>query len=123
MKKRVIAVLMAVAMAATMFTGCGEKAKDKGGDGVDTSLEYVKDKGTLVVGLDPAFPPMGFMDENQEIVGFDIDLAKEVCERMEIEPEFTPIDWDTNCLLYTSGALREATCVPVLSSVQGSVAS
>lgn len=95
MKKRVIAVLMAVAMTATMFTGCGEKAKDKGGDGADTSLEYVKEKGTLVVGLDPAFPPMGFMDENQEIVGFDIDLAKEVCERMEIEPEFTPIDWDT----------------------------
>lgn len=95
MKKRVIAILMVAAMVATVLAGCGDKTKEKAGDGKDTSLEYVKEKKTLIVGLDPAFPPMGFADENQEIVGFDIDLAKEVCERMEIEPEFTPIDWDT----------------------------
>lgn len=95
MKKRVIACLMTVIMAATVWTGCGNKEKNESGGGKDTSLEYVKEKGNLVIGLDPAFPPMGFMDEDQEIVGFDIDLAKEVCERMEIEPEFTPIDWDT----------------------------
>ncbi len=91
MKKRVIAVLMAATMAATLLAGCGNKAKDAAGDGKDVSLEYVKDaagdgkdvsleyvkdKGSLVIGLDPAFPPMGFADENQEIVGFDIDLAK-----------------------------------------------
>ncbi len=95
MKKRVIAVLMAAAMAATLLAGCGNKSKDTAGDGKDVSLEYVKDKGSLVIGLDPAFPPMGFADENQEIVGFDIDLAKEVCKRVGVEPEFTPIDWDT----------------------------
>ena len=95
MKKRVIAVLMAATMAATLLAGCGNKAKDAAGDGKDVSLEYVKDKGSLVIGLDPAFPPMGFADENQEIVGFDIDLAKEVCKRVGVEPEFTPIDWDT----------------------------
>lgn len=94
MKKRVIAILMAAIMAATVLAGCGNKSKDAG-EGKDISLEYVKEKGNLVIGLDPAFPPMGFADENQEIVGFDIDLAKEVCKRMGIEPEFTPIDWDT----------------------------
>ncbi len=43
MKKRVIAVLMAAAMAATLLAGCGNKAKDATGDGKDVSLEYVKD--------------------------------------------------------------------------------
>ena len=94
MKKKVIAILMSTVITATMFSGCGIK-KEKSDSTKDTSLEYVKEKGTLVVGLDPAFPPMGFTDENQQIVGFDIDLAKEVCARMGVDPEFTPIDWDT----------------------------
>ena len=44
----------------------------------DSSLSYVQDKGTLVLGLDDSFPPMGYRDENKEIVGYYIDLATEV---------------------------------------------
>lgn len=48
----------------------------------DTSLAYIQDKGTLVLGLDDSIsPPMGYRDENNEIVGYDIDLATEVCKR------------------------------------------
>lgn len=95
MKKR-MAVLLALTMAAAMvFTGCKKTEAGKGDKAKDESLQYVEDNGKLIVGLDPAFPPMGFMDENQKIVGFDIDLADEVCKRMGVEPEFTPIDWDT----------------------------
>lgn len=74
-------------MAATLvLTSCG---------GSDlTDWEYIKDKGTLVVGLDDTFAPMGFRDENDEIVGFDIDLAKAVGEELGVEVEFQPIDWD-----------------------------
>ncbi len=61
----------------------------------DDSLQLVLDKGELVMGLDDHFPPMGFRDENSEIVGFDIDLAKEVATRMGVELVLTPIDWDT----------------------------
>lgn len=42
----------------------------------DTSLQYILDKGELILGLDETFPPMGFRDENGEIVGFDIDLSQ-----------------------------------------------
>ena len=59
----------------------------------DESLEYVLNKGELVIGLDDCFPPMGFRDENNEIVGFDIDLAREVCNRMEIKLVCQPISW------------------------------
>ena len=48
----------------------------------------------LVVGLDDNFPPMGFRDEKNELVGFDIDMAREVAKRANIEVEFKPIDWN-----------------------------
>ena len=47
----------------------------------------------IVVGLDDNFPPMGFRDEKNELVGFDIDMAREASKRMGVEAEFKPIDW------------------------------
>ncbi len=62
----------------------------------DNSLQYILDKGTLVLGLDESFPPMGYRDsDNGEIIGFDIDLAKEVAKRLGVELILQPIDWDS----------------------------
>lgn len=47
----------------------------------------------LVIGLDDNFPPMGFRDDKGELVGYDIDMAREATKRMGIEAEFKPIDW------------------------------
>lgn len=69
----------------------------------DTSLTDLQERGTLIVGLDASFPPMGYMDENNEIVGFDIDLAKEVTKRMGVEIELKPIEWDAKEMELTSG--------------------
>lgn len=49
----------------------------------------------LVIGLDDQFPPMGFRDEKNELVGFDIDLAKAVCDKLGIEAVPTPINWSS----------------------------
>jgi len=64
----------------------------------DTSWEDIKARGYFIVGLDDSFPPMGFRDEKNEIVGFDIDLAKAAAEKMGIEVKFQPIVW-TNAIL------------------------
>ena len=48
----------------------------------------------IVVGLDDNFPPMGFRNEKNELVGFDIDMAREAAKRLNIEVEFKPIDWN-----------------------------
>nr|WP_231731181.1 amino acid ABC transporter substrate-binding protein [Lampropedia cohaerens] len=48
---------------------------------------------TIVVGLDDNFPPMGFRNERNEIVGFDIDMAREAARRMQVDAQFRPIDW------------------------------
>lgn len=71
----------------------------------DKSLENIKTKGKLIVGLDDSYPPMGFRDDKNEIVGFDIDLAKEVASRMGVEVEFQPIDWDSKELELNSGKI------------------
>lgn len=59
----------------------------------DESWIKVEKAGKLIMGLDDSFPPMGFRDEKNEIVGYDIDLAKEVAKRLNIELELLPIDW------------------------------
>ena len=62
--------------------------------GKTDTLAQIKKNGYFTVGLDDTFAPMGFRGENGEIVGFDIDLAKEVAKRMGVEVKFKPTDWD-----------------------------
>lgn len=99
MKKVRVMILVLLLVMTGIFTACGEK-KDSSNDdtkatdnGVDNSLQYVLDNKKLILGLDDAFPPMGFRDDNQDIVGFDIDVAKEVCKRMGVELVLQPISW------------------------------
>lgn len=69
----------------------------------DNSLQKVKESGKLVLGLDDTFAPMGFRDEVGNIVGFDIDLAKEVASRLGVELEAKPIDWSSAVLSLKKG--------------------
>lgn len=69
----------------------------------DDSLKRMTDSGKLILGLDDSFPPMGFNNEKGEIVGFDIDLATEVCARLGVELVLQPIDWSTKETLLENG--------------------
>ena len=71
----------------------------------DDSLQKIKDKGFFTVGLDASFPPMGFTESNGEIVGFDIDLAREVAKRMGVELKTQPIEWDAKEMELSSGKI------------------
>lgn len=59
----------------------------------ENSLERILNKGTFILGLDDSFPPMGYRNENNEVVGFDIDVAKEVCKKLNVELIIQPISW------------------------------
>ncbi|NLJ08771.1 MAG: amino acid ABC transporter substrate-binding protein [Treponema sp.] len=93
MKRFVTISLAALAILSLGLTSCSKAVKNDG-SGKDTSLETIKAKGKLVLGLDDAFPPMGYRNENNEIVGYDIDLAKEVAKRLGVELILQPIDWN-----------------------------
>lgn len=88
LKRNIALVFFAVLIMVLAFSGCKKDDAD-----VDNSWKQVKAKGEFVLGLDDSFPPMGFRDENGEIVGFDIDLAKEVCSRLKIKLVLQPINW------------------------------
>lgn len=94
--KKILAFLIATFMlVACMLTGCGENTQT----GDDNSWTKVETAGKLVLGLDDSFPPMGYRDTTTgEIVGFDIDLAQEVCDRLGIELVKQPIDWNYNLM-------------------------
>ena len=81
MKKKTVVVMMAALMAAGMMSAVNVQAG-------------IEDK-TLIVGFDAEYPPYGYMDENGEYTGFDLELAQAVCEL------------EGCCLLYTSDAADE----------------
>ena len=86
MKKMIWIVLMGLVLSACAVAPSTQ----------DTSLQDVIDKGTLVIGF-TEYPPMGFM-ENGEATGFDLDIAKEVCKQLGVEPVFQYIDWDAKVM-------------------------
>ena len=88
MKRKLISLILAAIMVLSLA------ACQKSGNGEDNSLKYIQDNGKLILGLDDSFPPMGFTDDNGNIVGFDIDLAKAVCEKLGVELVLQPIEWD-----------------------------
>ncbi len=87
MKRSFTLGLLLVAVLVFLFAGYVGAAKDN-------SWTKVKDKGQFILGLDDSFPPMGFRDEKGQIVGFDIDLAREVCSRLGVTLKLQPINWD-----------------------------
>lgn len=104
--KKTSAFLTALVMAAAL-TACGGSNSDKAGDaskdtvknteaaatdteaGDDGGLDYDK----LIIGVDDTFAPMGFLDENNELTGFDIEMAQAVSEKLGIPVEFQTIEW------------------------------
>lgn len=88
MNKKFTFFIALIMFFSIIVSGCnGQATKNK-------SSNNILEKGTLVVGLDDSFPPMGFRDESGEIVGFDIDMAKEAAKRMGLEVIFKPVEWD-----------------------------
>ena len=86
MKLKQVFILSVISAITLLLLGCGAAQAPQGQNPANNE--------PLVVGLDDNFPPMGFRDENNEIVGFDVDLAKETAKRLGRPVEFKPIDWD-----------------------------
>lgn len=86
--KKTLALLLAALMALTalMIPAMAE-----------TDMEYVKNKGVLVVGITD-FAPMDYKDENGEWIGFDADMANAFGEYLGVKVEFVEIDWDNKVL-------------------------
>lgn len=94
--------LLAILLVTMVLTGCGGGADNK--PAADKPAETPEAK-KIVVGLDDEYPPMGFKDENNQIIGFDVDLAKEAAKRLGTEVEFKAIDWNSKEAELKSGRI------------------
>lgn len=90
--------ILVILMALIMLTACSSKKEESTSD-----LDYIKQKGTLIVGI-TEFEPMDYLD-NGEWVGFDADLAKEFAKSIGVEAEFVVIDWDNKILELNSKSI------------------
>lgn len=108
MKRKVISVLIAAGMMISLFSGCGSKdsAADAPAETKKESQEEAKgEKTTFTVGFDAEYPPYGYMDENGEYTGFDLELAEAVCELEGWELVKKPINWDSKDMELNSGSI------------------
>ncbi len=85
--KKIIAAILAILMLTGLLAACGQQ----GGGWAE-----IEKRGELIVGLDDTFAPMGFRDDDDNLVGFDIDLANAVGRELGVQIKFQPINWKAN---------------------------
>lgn len=110
MKKRLALLLAAVLTLTAVTAGCGSKEETENNSADESSeakTEYVqKEEGDeFIVGFDQDFPPMGFVGDDGEYTGFDLELAEEVCNRMGWKFTPKPIAWDSKDAELASGGI------------------
>ena len=105
MKKRLLSGMLAGLMALSMVA-CGSSADTAASDSAtadttdtatESDVDYIKNKGTLIVGITD-FAPMDYKDDNGEWIGYDADLARAVADSLGVDVEFVEIDWDNKIL-------------------------
>ena len=113
MKKKMALLLAAALTMTTILTGCGggneenaDKQSDEDAKEENASGDSVSEGGTVfTVGFDAEYPPYGYMDENGEYTGFDLELAQAVCDLEGWELVKKPINWDSKDMELNSGSI------------------
>ncbi len=112
MKKKIALALVAALAATTVMAGCGSKNEDatsdskKEGAKTEASSDSVTDGGTtFTVGFDAEYPPYGYMDDDGEYTGFDLELAQAVCDIEGWTLVKKPINWDSKDMELNSGSI------------------
>ncbi|WP_276683463.1 amino acid ABC transporter substrate-binding protein [Slackia piriformis] len=107
MKKKlslIFAFMAAMALSVAALAGCSSNSSE--GSGAASGDAAASNE--LIVGFDQSYPPYGFVGDDGNFTGFDLDLAAEVAERNGWTVKYEPIDWDAKDTLLNSGAI---TCI------------
>lgn len=109
-RRSILNVLMSGAafVAILGLSACGGSPASGPGGSTSGSQDSSDDISTLTVGFDQSYPPYGYVGDDGEFTGFDLDLAAEVAKRNGWDLELEPIDWDAKDTLLNSGAI---TCI------------
>lgn len=111
-RRSFMAGVASAAMALTLLVGCGgAPAATNEGSAAGSAAATSKDTsaaatGKLIVGFDQSYPPYGYVGDDGEYTGFDLDLARAVAEEQGWELELEAIDWDAKDTMLESGAIN-----------------
>ena len=108
LNRRSFLSLAAAGLSSVALVGCGsspatDDATDAAPESVDTGAAST---GTLIVGFDSSYPPYGYVGDDGEYTGFDLELAQEVATRNDWEVQLEPVDWDAKDTMLDSGAIN-----------------
>ncbi len=98
--KLLVAAVAVLSLSAVLVAGCSSSGEDATAEDTSADIE------TLVVGFDNSYPPYGFIGDDGEYTGFDLDLAAEVAERNGWDLELEAIDWDAKDALLEQGTIN-----------------
>lgn len=101
--KKVIILALCLALCLTMFAGCGSESTET--TPAPTASTTETETFVFTMGLDDTFTPMGFRDDSNNIVGFDIDVATAVCDYLGWELVLQPIAWESKELELNAGTI------------------
>jgi polar amino acid transport system substrate-binding protein len=85
--KKLFTISLVLVMLTTLLAACG-------GSSADNLLADIEERGTIRVSTDANYAPQSYLDESGNFVGFDVDVATEIAERLGVEVEFVTPDWD-----------------------------
>jgi len=108
MKRKIAGLALVSALAVSVLAGCGSQETADTGSAAGSSTEesardIEADRTTLIVGFDANYPPYGYMDDDGEYTGFDLELAQAVCDLEGWELTKQPINWDSKDMELNSG--------------------
>ncbi len=100
MNKKILAIIMSIVLVAGIvcaFAACNNdagEAKEPAGEteAAASDIAYIKDKGEMIIGI-TYFAPMNYLDDNNELIGFETEFAKAVCAKLGVEAKFQEINW------------------------------
>lgn len=100
MKKRLMSIALVLGLCVSMAAGCGSKSGDSSDSGSkeekkeQTTYEKIMDKGVLTVGTEGTYQPFTYHDEDDNLTGYDVEVAKAIGEKMGVKVEFSEITWE-----------------------------
>ncbi|MBU8877533.1 transporter substrate-binding domain-containing protein [Bacillus sp. FJAT-29790] len=92
MKKFMLGVCMIVLVLITAACGGNKEGGDSAGG---ATLKAIKSKGVIQIAMEGAYPPYNFINESNQLEGFDVDIAQEIAKRLDVKAELLPIPWDS----------------------------
>jgi polar amino acid transport system substrate-binding protein len=102
--KKIVALLLTLTLGISVFVGCSSNKSENNGntnngtssseETAGDSLTRIQDAGKIIIGVDDSYPPMEYRDDDNNLIGFDVDLAAALGEKLGVEMEFQTTAWD-----------------------------